>query len=111
GDGLRIIAHVVNDATPNWGGGGFASALRRRFESAQTAFREWVGEDGERLRLGAVHFSQVAPTIRVATLVAQKGYGPSARPRIRYSALRESLDALGRYAASSAATVHLPRLG
>lgn len=111
GEGLRIIAHVVNDATPNWGGGGFASALRRRFDDAQTAFREWIKEDSDRLHLGAMHVAEVGRNVQVATLIAQKGYGQSARPRLRYSALRRALDELGQYAARSRASVHVPRIG
>lgn len=34
GEGPGIVAHVVNDATANWGGGGFASAVRRALTSS-----------------------------------------------------------------------------
>ena len=111
GQGRRIIAHVVNDATPNWGGGGFASALRRRYDGAQGKFQEWAAQSRERLRLGAMHIGEVAPNLLVATLVAQRGYGPSARPRLRYSALRECLQNLGQFARANNATVHIPRIG
>ena len=32
GDGPRIIAHIVNDGTPNWGGRGFAQAVRTHWD-------------------------------------------------------------------------------
>jgi hypothetical protein len=111
GAGTKIIAHVVNDSTPNWGGGGFASALRGRYESAQVAFRDWATSDPRHLRLGELHFCQVAADTRVASLVAQKGYGPSTRSRLRYSALQHSLESLGQRAIAERATVHIPRIG
>lgn len=109
GSDLRIVTHIVNDATPNWGGAGFASALRRTHPESQDAFRHWVREGN--LHLGAMHVGELAPTLRVATLVAQHGYGPSSRPRIRYSALRSCLEAVGEYAKAHGGSVHMPRLG
>ena len=47
----------------------------------------------------------------VASMVAQSGYGPSARPRIRYSALRSALGAVRELALELGATVHVPLIG
>jgi O-acetyl-ADP-ribose deacetylase (regulator of RNase III) len=47
----------------------------------------------------------------VVTMVAQHGYGPSARPRLRYLALRECLDQVAKIAASQNATIYMPRIG
>jgi O-acetyl-ADP-ribose deacetylase (regulator of RNase III) len=110
GGGHRIIAHLVNDKTANWGGG-FARALRSRWPSAQEAFQEWVGADRGRLALGKVHFADVSDDTTVATIIAQKGYGPSSNPRIRYAALSGGLASLANVAAEKTATVHLPRIG
>jgi O-acetyl-ADP-ribose deacetylase (regulator of RNase III) len=47
----------------------------------------------------------------VASMVAQAGFGESAEQRLKYSALAECLDSLARRAASSGASVHMPRIG
>ncbi len=80
GRGLKVIAHLVNDKTPNWGGA-FARAVRTRYPIAQDDFRAWTQKDSTRLTLGAVHIGEPTPEIRVATMVAQHGYGQSASPR------------------------------
>ncbi len=110
GRGLKVIAHLVNDKTPNWGGA-FARALRTRYPIAQDDFRAWAQKDGTRLTLGAVHIGETTPEIRVVTMVAQHGYGQSASPRIRYAALKECLEAVAAYAREHDASVHMPRIG
>jgi len=109
GEGKRLIVHLVNDATPNWGGA-FAQALRKRWQIAQDDFRAWAS-DPKALKLGNVRFVDVEENVTVATVVGQKGYGPSPRPRIRYQALSEALFAVGNYAAQRKCTVHMPRIG
>ena len=44
-------------------------------------------------------------------MVAQHGYGPSTRPRIRYGALTDALDQLEAIASDRRASVHMPRIG
>jgi Zn-dependent peptidase ImmA (M78 family) len=110
GEGRKLIVHLVNDATPNWGGE-FASALRRRYPEAQHSFRAWVQEDRSNLSLGRVHVVDLPPDIAVATMIAQRGWRPSVRPRIRYVALREGLQTVAKIATERDATVHLPRIG
>ena len=109
GIGPRIVAHVVNDRTPRWGGGGFAASVRRRWPEVQKAFEAWV-EDNP-LVLGATHLVQAAPEVSVFSMVAQHGYGPSATPRIRYSALERALSELGHTSRRLGASVHVPRIG
>ncbi len=110
GPGLKLIVHLVNDKTPNWGGA-FARALRDRCPDAQDDFRAWVQADPRRLTLGAVHISHTAAEINVATLIAQHGYGPSASPRVRYGAIKECLEVVAEYARVTGASVHMPRIG
>lgn len=106
-----LILQVVNDQTPNWGGNGFAVAIRSVWPDVQDAFRNWVDDDPNRLSLGHVHFARAADDVWVASMVAQKGYGPSDRPRIRYGALRRCLGKAADFASEGDMDVHLPRIG
>jgi len=111
GAGKKIIAHIVNDATANWGGGGFAAALRRKWPNVQSDFQKQVGERQHSVRLGATYYTAIGRDTGVFHMVAQHGYGPSAKPRIRYAALEVCLDALADLAVRNAAAVHMPRIG
>lgn len=110
GNGNRVIVHLVNDRTPNWGGQ-FARALRERHPEAQEDFRDWVSTDPGNLTLGAARIFAVHPGLSVATVVGQKGYGPSKNPRIRYGAVRSALDRITKHAKQSDASLHMPRIG
>jgi hypothetical protein len=109
--GKKIIAHVVNDATPNWGGHGFAQAVKTKWPAAQEAFREWVEEDPERLALGNLHIADVDSETAVASMVCQKGYGSSPKLRLRYFALETCLQRLNQVATERSASIHMPRVG
>lgn len=109
GRGPRIIAQVVNDATPTWGGG-FALAAKELHPSAQAQFRDWATKE-RNLSLGRVHLADLKGGLYLASLVAQKGYGPSHIPRIRYAALRDCLDRLAKTALDLQAEVHMPQIG
>lgn len=111
GTGPRIVVQVVNDKTPNWGGRGFAQALRGAWPNVQKDFQTWAAADRAEFRLGAVHWCEAEPTVYVASIVAQKGYGASSHPRLRYTALREGLVEVGRKAREIGAALHMPRLG
>ncbi len=108
GSGRKLITHVVSDATPNWGGRGVAIAIKKKWEKAQEEFRNWFGQ---RERLGKVHFCEVDDGIEIATMVSQRGYGPSKSPRIRYAALETALQSVSVRAQKTSATVHMPRIG
>ncbi len=110
GTGHRIVAHIVNDKTPNWGPG-FAKQLRARWNFAQQDFRRWVAENPYNLELGNVHRTEVSEDVSIINMVAQHGYGPSAKPRLRYAALRQCLEQLAEQAQNLKATVHMPRIG
>jgi Zn-dependent peptidase ImmA (M78 family)/O-acetyl-ADP-ribose deacetylase (regulator of RNase III) len=109
-DGHRIIAHVVNDKTPNWGAG-FGLAVRKKWPRVQTAFQEWVASEPEALRLGNVRHTRVDDKTTVFQMVCQHGYGPSPTPRLRYAALKRCLEQLAEFAASVGASIHMPRIG
>lgn len=103
-----VIAHIANDRARAWHGG-FAAALRRAFPEAQRSFIEAVTT--RRQRLGDMVLSDLGEGRYVATLVAQSGYGPSKRPRIRYEYLRATLEAVAPIALQLQASVHMPRIG
>ena len=111
GDGPRMIAHIVNDGTPNWGGRGFAQAVSRRWVHVQEDFRNWVESDRRNLTLGNVHWAQVEGNLSIAHLIAQQGYGRSESARIRYAALDSALQQLADLALDQDASVHMPRIG
>jgi len=111
GVGHKILVHVVNDATPNWGGRGVAVAIRKKWPIVQQDFQKWATESRANLKLGRVRFFEIDKTLTVASIVAQHGYGDSSTPRIRYSALEGSLRDVALFAASRAASVHMPCVG
>ena len=110
GEDERLLIHIVNDEAQIWGGGGFAAALRRAWPEAQKAYKDWVVAEGKP-RLGDVHFAQVSDNLTIASLVAQKGYGESVRPRIRYQALLEGLRSVAETARPIDESAHMPRIG
>lgn len=105
-----MIVHLVNDRTANWGGQ-FARELRERQPVSQEDFRAWVQEKPDRLRLGAARVAGIGGGLSVASVVAQKGYGPSKRGRIRYGALRAGLAEVAKVARERGASIHMPRIG
>jgi len=109
-DGNRIIAFIVNDKTPRWGAG-FALAARRKWPHVQAQFERWTDQNPNNLKLGSLHEIEIEPSLVAVMLIAQHGYGDSAKPRIRYSALHSGLEKLAALAKEQNATVHMPRLG
>jgi Zn-dependent peptidase ImmA (M78 family) len=106
----KIVAFVVNDATPNWGAG-FALAVRKKWPQVQDEFVEWGEKGGRRLRLGDVHVSAEFDGLYFAKLICQHGYGISKRPRLRYGSLEDSLKKLASIAKERGASVHMPMIG
>ena len=109
-DGHRIVAHIVNDKTPRWGGG-FAKEVKRRYPFVQNDFIDWQLHTPHSLQLGNTRHSEANSTLSVFNMVAQRGYGPSVKPRVRYKALSQCLIELAAVAARLDATVHMPRIG
>lgn len=110
GDDPAIIAQVVNDRTPNWGGG-FALQVRKRMPGVQDDFRRWASSHRLAYELGRGHLSAVKPGLWVYSMVAQEGYGPSPEPRIRYGALQACLAQLADLATRHRASINMPRIG
>lgn len=110
-----VVAHVVPDTSHAWGRYGAAGALGQIAPTAAAAFRNWSIADQHNLELGNVHVVDV-PTgttrrVTVASMVAQRGHGPSATPRLSYTALAEALEKVAARAAAVGAEVHIPRIG
>jgi IrrE N-terminal-like domain len=104
-----IIAHVVNDKTPNWGAG-FGRFLARKWPKVQANFRSlWMQRGG--LPLGTGVLTEVNSAIAVFHMIAQHGYVRSSKPLLRYEKLRECLQQLADLAASRQARVQMPRIG
>jgi O-acetyl-ADP-ribose deacetylase (regulator of RNase III) len=104
-----IVAHVVNDATPNWGAG-FGRVVQQKWPEAQQAFKEWWCKP-QRRNLGEVFCSKINKRLSVCQMICQHGYGPSDRPRLRYAALRDCLVGLRDQALEEKGSVHMPRIG
>jgi hypothetical protein len=116
GPGPILVAHVVSDSARAWGRFGVAGALRSVVPQAADAFHHWAVADPGNLRLGQVHLVQVSTALSgrqvwVASLVAQRGFGPSTTPRLSYVALADALQTVADVAATRGAEVRIPRLG
>jgi Zn-dependent peptidase ImmA (M78 family) len=110
GIGDKIVAHIVNDKTPNWGAG-FGRAVKKEYPSAQKDFSEWITRNPNDYFLGNVHISTISDELSFVHMIAQHGYGESTKPRIRYDALKNCLEKLKDIALRRGASVHMPRIG
>jgi len=110
GTGKKVIAHVVNDLSPNWGRG-FGFALRERYPQVQRGFRKWVETHKSDFRLGRIRVTPVSHDLMVAHLICQHGFGASKYPRLRYGYLRDCLNQLALEAREFNATIHMPLIG
>jgi O-acetyl-ADP-ribose deacetylase (regulator of RNase III) len=100
----------MNNRSKTWGGG-FARAAGKRYPEVQADFRRWASEE-QNQALGQVHFyGQPQGVLAVATIIAQKGFGRSASPRISYPHLEDGLKAVAAYAVQQNVSVHMPRIG
>jgi O-acetyl-ADP-ribose deacetylase (regulator of RNase III) len=110
GAGEKILLQVVNDKALIWGVG-FARQIRKKWPQAQAEFGKWVFSNKQEFKLGNVHVARLRPDLGLVSLVAQKGYGFSKGPRIRYAALLSALEKVRDLALRQRATVHMPRIG
>lgn len=109
GSGQKILAHIVNDQTPNWGAG-FGRALQSKWPLAHREFKESF-EVLRGRKLGRTYLSRVTEDILTFQMICQRGYGQSASPRLRYGPLQLCLEQLRKAAAQNNATVHMPKIG
>jgi hypothetical protein len=109
GDGEKILAHVVNDQTPNWGAG-FGRALQTKWPLAHRQFRDFF-EQARGPKLGRTYLSRVTEDILTFQMICQRGYGPSASPRLKYGYLQQCLEQLRDAAIQNNASVHMPKIG
>ena len=111
GNGRRVIVHVVNNRARSWGGRGVAVAIANAWPAAHKDYKHWISSSSDARTLGSLRLFSVTEEDSVASLVCQSGYGESAKPRIRYAALRECLEELGVGLQRLHASVHMPRIG
>jgi len=116
GDGLKVVAHVVNDVGA-WGAG-FVKALSKKWTRPEAEYRRWHRERGDDFRkmLGCVQLVPVEIDIWVANVIGQQGTGrgPDGRPPVRYEALARGFVRIADFAAEHPErqiSVHAPRLG
>ena len=81
------ILHVVNDKAKSWGGFGFSRVLKNRYPGAFREYRDWTTDNPGHHKLGNLHVAILPENKYVISVIAQAGYGPTTRPRIRYGAL------------------------
>jgi Zn-dependent peptidase ImmA (M78 family) len=109
-DGVKVVAFVTNDGTPNWGGG-VARQVATRHREVQETFRAAARDDASVLELGSVSMIRATDDLYYAPIVAQHGFGKSATPRIRYQALEAAMRQLGVRVNELEGSLHMPRLG
>lgn len=109
GDGPKVVVHVVNDKARRWFRRGFAGALARRWSDAASDYERWTEHDSP--QLGTIHAYRVSEDLTIVSMVAQRGYGESKRPRVQLSALDACLQAVASAALDEDASVHMPLIG
>lgn len=110
GDDQKIIAHIANDKSITWGRG-FGLAISKKWPIIRKDFRKFIEYSKNGLELGISHLIRVSEDLSIFTMVAQHGYGPSNKPRIRYQALFTCLLSLLDASRRLSAKVHMPRIG
>lgn len=121
-DGIRVIAHVCNDAG-SWGAG-FVLALSARDTDPEISYETW--SERSDFGLGEVQVVEYAePGLYVANMVAQHRFGTMVgrefMPPIRYTALACCLNRLHKWLSDlnpstqgfqdRPVSVHMPRIG
>jgi len=102
-----LIPHVVNNLG-RWGAG-FSGPLGEAFPIARSSYEKHIADGWE--RLGSVIGPFMAnESIFVAGMVAQDGVGTQER-RVRYNALVQCMELLGRYLEGDSMTIHCPKFG
>lgn len=106
-DRRPAVAMLVNDKAKTWRGA-FANAVRRRWPRAQSEYQAWVAAGHQQLgSVCRIDLEEVA----LFAMVAQKGYGPAVKTRVRYDVLRACLRSVGVTCEESNLSLHIPRIG
>lgn len=111
GNENKIIAHIVNDEAIRWGGKGVAKSVATKWPHAYNDFNRYRNENFGFFSLGNARLFELEPQLFLFSMIAQNGYGPSEKPRIRYNALEKCLYDLGDEATRLNATIHMPKIG
>jgi O-acetyl-ADP-ribose deacetylase (regulator of RNase III) len=117
GDGLKVIAHVVNNLG-GWGAG-FVVALSRRWKRPELEYRAWFEKHGPEKFAGLLGATQLVPVeedVWVANIIGQHGLrrGDDGEPPVRYAAIARGFEHIADYAKAypdRRLSVHAPRLG
>lgn len=118
GDGLKIIAHIVN-SSGGWGAG-FVVPLGAKYPYAESSYRQWhkgvtqgsLLNEFPEFDLGSTQFITVESSVIVANMCAQDGYQSKTVPvPLSYAALCICLVDVFIQASKLNASVHMPRIG
>merc|ERR1711985_87775 len=111
GKGRKIIAHVCNDIG-RWGKG-FVMAISDKWPEAASMYRQWHKSGvKEGFEMGAVQLIELTPSLTLANMIGQNGIKTGSKgPPVRYDAIGKALMAVGAYAVSEGASIHMPRIG
>lgn len=119
GAGNKVIPHLCNDIG-KWGKG-FVLAVSKKWPEPEAEYKRQYQAQGNKLTLGKVQFVAVlanpGESIWIANMIGQKNIKslkegtPDECPPIRYPALYDCLDEVGKFAAANSASIHAPRFG
>ncbi len=109
--GLRYILQIVNDHGQYVGK--FADQVAKRWPSVGTNYRQWYRSSNGKMALGSIQVIHVQSDICVINMVAAHGTDDDVddNPPIRYDALNNCLDAVGKEVTYNSGSVHIPLLG
>lgn len=110
-----IIVHICNNKG-GWGGG-FVSAISKRWPEPEAAYRAWAKDGRNGFGLGQIQLVNVGGGLTVANMIAQNGYPTPSRPdAVSYTGLARCLGGiravlLAERAQGMTRIIHMPRIG
>jgi len=109
GDGIKIIAQVVN--TSGGLGIGFGKSLSKNYPIVKKEMEKWHSDKSEYV-LGSTNLIKVNDTTYIFQMLAQKGLFPKGNEiPLKYNELRKCLLQLADAAFKLKATIHMPQIG
>lgn len=107
GNGVKLIAHIVNDA--GYWNAGF---VRQMSDKWPTTRQSYMRRSALGIKLGDVWTVWVTGMTVVANMVAQAGVRSSTNPfPLRFQAVENCLNTVSDLATTYGASVHMPRIG